>query len=134
MSDSLVVGRHLHIERDITPEMSATRMGNPGIDVLATPAVVALLDVLAHEVIVPTLGAGEGTVGSRVDIAHLKATPMGMRIKARAEVNAIDGRKVTVKVDLWDDLELVASGIVERVIIDVPRFLAKVQAKAARAR
>lgn len=108
-------------------------MGNPGIDVLATPAVVAILDVLAHEVIVPTLAVDQGTVGSKVDIAHLSATPIGMKIRAQAEVSAIDGRKVTVKVDLWDERDLAASGTIERVIIDVPRFLAKVQAKAARA-
>lgn len=133
MSDPLVVGRRLQIDRDTAPEMSANRMGNPGIDVLATPAVVGLLDVLAHELIVPTLSASEGTVGSKVEIAHLSATPMGMKIKASAEVSEINGRRVTVKVDLWDEQELVASGTIERVIIDVPRFLAKVQAKAARA-
>jgi fluoroacetyl-CoA thioesterase len=133
MSDPLVVGRRLEIDRHTAPEMSADRMGNPGIEVLATPAVVGMLDVLAHELIVPTLSAGQGTVGSKIDIAHLNATPMGMKIRARAEVSAIDGRRVTVKVDLWDEEELVASGIIERVIIDVPRFLAKVHAKAARA-
>ncbi len=112
MPEKLQLGLSCTTEKIVLPEWSADRMGNPGIDVFATPAVVGLLDVLAHECIVPTLGPGEGSVGTKINIEHLAATPIGMRVRARAEVVKIDGKRVLVKVEAHDEHEQIAVGTI----------------------
>jgi predicted thioesterase len=70
-------------------------------------------------------------VGTRVSIEHLKATPVGMQVRVTARVVAVDGRRVDFEVSAFDDVELVARGTHERVVIDLDRFLARVQGKRA---
>ena len=109
---------------------SAENFGNPGVPVFATPAVVWLLDSLAHQLIVPTLEQNEGTLGTKINIEHLAATPMGMKVRARAEVVQIDGKRVLVKVEARDEVEMIARGTIERYITgSISRFLERTYAK-----
>ena len=128
--EELKVGRILDVEWVAGPQHSAENFGNPGVPVFATPAVVWLLDSLAHQVIVPTLDKDQGTLGTKIDIEHLAATPMGMKVRARAEVVQIDGKRVLVKVEAHDETEMIARGTIERYITNsVPRFLERTYAK-----
>jgi predicted thioesterase len=126
----LRVGRTLDVEWTAGPQHSAENFGNPGVPVFATPAVVWLLDSLAHQVIVPTLEENQGTLGTKINIDHLAATPMGMKVRARAEVAQIDGKRVLVKVEAHDEVEVIARGTIERYITgSIPRFLERTYAK-----
>jgi fluoroacetyl-CoA thioesterase len=128
--EELKVGRILDVEWVAGPQHSAENFGNPGVPVFATPAVVWLLDSLAHQVIVPTLDKDQGTLGTKIDIEHLAATPMGMKVRARAEVVQIDGKRVLVKVEAHDEAEMIARGTIERYITNsIPRFLERTYAK-----
>jgi predicted thioesterase len=131
MPRKLELGLSLTSERVVPPEWSADRMGNPGIEVFSTPALVGLLDVLAHQCLVPALEPGQGTVGTRIEISHLAATPIGMKVRATAEVVRIEGKRVLVKVEAFDERDQIASGTIERYVLDsVARFVGKVAAKA----
>jgi fluoroacetyl-CoA thioesterase len=126
----LAVGRILEVEWVAGPQHSAENFGNPGVPVFATPAVVWLLDSLAHQVIVPTLDKDQGTLGTKIDIEHLAATPMGMKVRARAEVIRLDGKRVLVKVEAHDESEMIARGTIERYITgSIPKFLERTYAK-----
>ncbi len=131
MPAKLELGLSLTRELTVPPEWSAHRMGNPGVDVFSTPALVGWLDVLAHECLLPALEAGQGTVGTKVVVNHLAATPIGMRVRATARVTAIDGKRIQVDVEAHDEQEQIASGFIERYIVgSMPKFLERVAAKA----
>jgi len=128
--EELSVGRILEVEWIAGPQHSAENFGNPGVPVFSTPAVVWLLDSLAHQVIVPTLDQDQGTLGTKIDIEHLAATPLGMKVRARAEVVRINGKRILVKVEAHDETEIIARGTIERYITgSVPRFLERTYAK-----
>ena len=133
MKPKLEVGLSLTVTKIVPPEWSADKMGNPGIDVFATPAVVGLLDVLAHECILPTLDPGQGTVGTDIKIQHLAATPIGMRVHARAEVVEIKDRRVLVRVEAFDAFDKIAAGTIERYVVpSIAKFLERVAIKSKR--
>ena len=121
------------IEITVAPADTADALGNAGVHVLATPRLVALLEAAAIRAVEPALAAGAGTVGTRLDVRHLAATPVGMRVRARATVREVDGRRLLYDVEAHDETERVAEGTHERFQIDQSRFLARVAAKARRA-
>lgn len=128
--EKLAVGRTMEVEWIAGSQHSAENFGNPGVPVFATPAVVWLLDSLAHQVIVPTLEPGQGTLGTKINVDHLAATPMGMKIRARAEVVQIEGKRVLVAVEASDEVEMIARGTIERYITgSIPKFLERTYAK-----
>jgi predicted thioesterase len=75
------------------------------------------------------LAPGQTTVGGHIDIHHLAATPVGMGVHARAKLTAVDGRKLTFRIEAWDEVEPIGEAVHERFIIDEARFVAKAQAK-----
>jgi predicted thioesterase len=128
--EDLRIGRSLEVDWVVGREHSAESFGNPGVPVFATPAVVWLLDSLAHQCIVPTLDPDQGTLGTKIQIEHLAATPIGMKVHARAEVAQIDGKRVQVRVEAHDEAEMIARGTIERYITQsIPRFLERTYAK-----
>jgi fluoroacetyl-CoA thioesterase len=128
--EKLVAGRTLEVEWIAGAQHSAENFGNPGVPVFATPAVVWLLDSLAHQVIVPTLEPDQGTLGTKINIEHLAATPIGMKVRARVEVAQIDGKRVLVAVEARDEVEMIARGTIERYITgSIPKFLERTYAK-----
>ena len=111
-------------------EHTAPRIGSGRIAVLATPVMINLMEAAALEAIEALLADGHQSLGTRLDITHVAATPVGMRVTATAEVVALDGRTVTMRVDAHDEKERIGGGTHERVVVDVARFDARVQAKA----
>jgi predicted thioesterase len=116
-------------ETTVTETLTARHMGSGGIDVLATPAMIALMEEAAVAAVDPLLREGQASVGISVTIRHLAATPRGERIRARAEVSAVDGRRIMFSVQAWDEHELIGEGEHTRYIIDVERLLQRLQDK-----
>lgn len=116
-----------------TPERLADRYGNPGVAVLATPHLVALAESECVRCVQPYLGEGESTVGIRLDVRHLAATPQGMRFTMRCTLKEIDRRRLVFDVEANDEVELCFAGTHERFIIETAPFLKKALARGTRA-
>jgi fluoroacetyl-CoA thioesterase len=109
---------------------TASHLGSGGVEVLATPAMIALMEEAARTSVDPKLEPGQMSVGVNVNVSHLAATPMGMRVTARAELLGVDGRKLTFKVEAYDEKEKIGEGTHARAIINVERFMSRVHEKA----
>jgi predicted thioesterase len=129
MEQALTTGLSGEAAVEVTAENTAERFGNKGAAVFATPQLVALMELSAINAIRPYLSPGEGSVGTKVEISHLAATPVGMTVRAVATLTAVAGKKLTFTVEAYDDREKVGEGSHERYIIDTAKFLAKVAAK-----
>ena len=108
----------------------APEWGSGLAHVLATPALVAFCEACARLAVDAYLPEGQGSVGTAIAIRHLAPTPPGMTVRVRAELVAVDGRRVCFKVEAWDTEEKICEGEHERFIIDSGRFLARVDEKA----
>src|SRR5215469_1339203 len=103
--------------------MTADRWGNKGVFVLATPHLVGLLEGTCVRALQGKLDPGWSSVGTHIDLRHLKATPVGETLKLSAEVTAVDGRRLTFQVRAEDSGGVAGEGTHERVLIDLERFL-----------
>jgi predicted thioesterase len=120
------------VEIVVEPADTADALGNRGVHVLATPRLVALLERAAIRAIEPHLPPGAGTVGTRIDVRHLAATPVGMRATIRATLRAVDGRRLVFDIEGDDETERIVEGTHERFQIDEARFLDRIAAKGRR--
>lgn len=125
----LEIGQKGTATRVVDDSVSAKTFGSGLVDAFATPAMVALMEQAAWTSVVDVLDEGQGTVGSRVDVTHTAATPMGMTVTATAELVEIDSRRLVFRVSAADQHGLIGEGIHERYIIDQARFDAKLNAK-----
>lgn len=113
----------------VTPEMTAAAMGSGALEVLATPSMIALMEGTAQEAVQDLLEDGQGTVGTRIDVRHLAATPVGMEVTCTAEVTEVDRRRIVFTVKAKDEKEVIGEGIHERFVIDNEKFFAKCRQK-----
>jgi fluoroacetyl-CoA thioesterase len=97
--------------------------------VLATPVMIMMMENAALNAMKAYLEPGESAVGSQIDIRHLAPTPVGMRVTAEAEVTSAEGRRVVFKVRASDKLEEIGTGTHERMVIDLGRFLKRLNEK-----
>lgn len=116
----------------VTPDLTAKHLGSGGLAVFATPAMVALMEGAAVMAIDPLLPEGQASVGISLEIKHLAATPLGLTVRAEAEVTAVDGKRVMFTVRAWDTHELIGEGTHTRYIIDTARFKERVEAKSGK--
>lgn len=114
---------------DVTQEMTADRYGNPGLMVLATPAVVELFERASVRALEELLGPDERTVGTEIEMAHRAATPVGMRIHVVARVTEVEGGHIWFVVIAHDEKELIADGRHGRFLVDEARFLRRLERK-----
>lgn len=129
MSKELTVGMTHKEERIVTKEVTASYVGSGSIDVYATPSMVALMEQAAAQCVQPYLPEGYATVGTSINISHIAATPVGMRVYAQAELIEIDNRRLVFRVEAFDETGKIGEGTHDRFIIDVKRFMEKVQKK-----
>ena len=113
----------------VVDALLATHLGSGSIEVYATPAMIALIESAAVAAIDPLLPEGQASVGVALNVRHLAATPPGQQVRARAEVTAVDGRKVTFQVQAWDEQEQIGEGTHTRYVIDIARFVERVRSK-----
>jgi predicted thioesterase len=90
---------------------------------------IVLMESAAVAAIDPLLPEGQASVGIALEVRHLAATPSAQQVRARAEVLGVEGRKVTFAVRAWDERELIGEGTHVRFVIDVARFMQRVQSK-----
>ena len=119
------VGIKGHAEALVEQEDTAKVVGSGDLLVYATPCMVALMEGAAWQSVAPFLAEGESTVGTRMDVRHLSATPVGMEVRAESELTAVDGRKLTFEVHAFDESGEIGSAVHERVVIRAERFLEK---------
>ncbi len=123
----------LVMEFSITVEESdtarASKDGESLPPVLSTPKLIGLLERAAHTSLLPHLAAGQGSVGSLVNVRHLAATPVGMQVRIRSELLEADGRRLRFKVEAWDAVDKIAEGEHERFIIDQAHFYERLEKK-----
>lgn len=113
----------------MTPEMSAARIGSGLVEVFATPMMVALIEQTCLESVLPQLEEGQGTVGTLVNVTHVSATPVGMRVWCESELVEVDRRRLVFKVKAYDECGLIGEGTHERFIIDNEKFMEKIKNK-----
>ena len=126
---SLTVGSKGRAEALVTEDKTAAAVGSGLVPVFATPYMVALMENAAVNAVQAGLEAGQGTVGTKLEVTHDAATPVGMKVWAEAELTAVEGKKLTFTVRAFDEAGPIGGGIHERFIITVDRFLAKAEAK-----
>ncbi len=122
-------GQRLTKQYCVTDGMTAAAMKSGELAVLATPYLAALMEDVACSCVKPYLEKGTTSVGTRIDVRHLAATPVGMNVKVTAELIAVDGRRLTFSITAWDAVEVIGQAQHERFIVDSARFLKKVAAK-----
>lgn len=131
--DALKPGLHSSTEILVGTRDTAPHVGSGRIKVLATPVLVMLLEEAALNAVEGLLPAGQQTVGTRLEVSHTAATPVGMRVTAHAEVTKVEGRKLTFRVWAEDEVERIGEGLHERIVVTVDRFDLRTQAKMAAA-
>ncbi|WP_243276818.1 thioesterase family protein [Desulfallas sp. Bu1-1] len=129
LTAKLMVGLRGIAREEVTASNTAVAYGSGNINVFATPAMVGLMEKAALGSVDPLLPEGYTTVGIRVDVEHIAATPVGGRVETRSELTEIDGRRLVFKVEAYDDRELVGRGTHERFIVATEKFLQKVAGK-----
>lgn len=118
-----------HKELMVTPDKTAKAMGSGALDVFATPCMIALMENTAFESVQAELEGGCGTVGTALNVKHVAATPVGMKVTCDTELIKVDGRALTFLVKAYDACGLIGEGEHERFIISEEKFQAKTDAK-----
>jgi predicted thioesterase len=114
----------------VAEENTAAHFGAGGVHVFGTPMMIGLMENAAFSAIQPLLPEGQSSVGTRVNVSHLAATPIGMTVTATAELLEVDGRRLLFRVEARDEKELIGEGQHERFIIALDRFLSRIEEKA----
>ena len=114
----------------VTEKNLASSLGSGGLEVFATPAMIAIMESAALSAVDPLLPPGWSTVGTELNVKHFSATPLGMKVSARAELLNIDGRALSFKVEAFDDAGKIGEGLHSRFIVENEKFLAKVKSKS----
>lgn len=131
MSNELVPG--LRHERVLVVEErhTASHLGSGGVPVYATPMMILAMEEAALGAVDHLLPAGKATVGVSLDVSHTAATPLGMKVRACAELVKVDGKMLTFAVAAYDEREKIGEGTHVRAVIDKAKFAEKLKLKAA---
>jgi fluoroacetyl-CoA thioesterase len=134
MSDPSKLAAGLKYSRSVkvTDDLTPAHLRGDAIRVLSTPDMIRLVEQTAIEAVKPHLADGQTTVGTRVDVAHLAATPVGMTVTITVELTEVDRRRLAFRVEVRDELDEAGKGTHERFIIDSAQRLPRLQQKLDR--
>lgn len=132
MAEELKVGIKGEAGDKVTDLNTAVAYGNTVVNVYASPAMIGLMEKAALSSVLPYLAEGMTTVGTRFEVKHLAATPVGMNVVARSTLVELDGKRLLFEVEAYDDMELIGKGIHERFIVKLEGFLKRAEAKSAK--
>ena len=118
-----------HAELVVGEEHTAPRIGSGRVRVLATPVMINLMEAAALDAAENLIPAGHQSLGTRLDVRHIAATPVGMRVRATAKLISVDGRTLEFRVEAHDEKDLIGDGAHTRLVVNVERFDQRVQAK-----
>jgi predicted thioesterase len=113
----------------VADEHTAPRVGSGRVRVLATPVMINLIEAAALDAVEGLLPAGHQSLGTVLNVRHIAATPVGMRVTAQVEVVGVEGRTIRFRVEAHDERELIGDGTHERVVVNVAKFDQRVQRK-----
>src|SRR5262245_46532865 len=113
----------------VREEHTAPRVGSGKVHVLATPVMINLIEAAALDALDRHLPPGYQSLGTRVDVQHVAATPVGMKVVAKAVISRIEGRKVFFNVKAKDEQDLIGEGTHERVVVNVAKFDERIRKK-----
>ena len=126
---SVTVGMKGRAEAEVNDQNTAMSAGSGTLPVFATPWMCALMEKASWTAVAPALAQGESTVGTKLNISHLSATPVCLKVWAESEVTAVDGKRIELKVAAYDEKGLIGEGTHERFIVTDQRFLDKAARK-----
>ena len=125
----ITVGMKGEVSTLVEREDTAAEVGSGSLLVYATPCMVALMEGAACEAIAECLGEDKTSVGTELNISHLSATPVGLEVRAEAEVTAVEGKVITFSVTAYDEAGKIGEGTHKRCIVSSQRFLDKAYSK-----
>ena len=123
------IGKKGVVETIVKESETAMAFGSGSIAVFSTPNMIGLMENAALNLAQPLLDEGYTTVGTSVNIVHLAATPIGVKVKAEAELIHVDGKKIEFRVIVWDEIEKIGEGTHQRFIVNASRFMGKAGSK-----
>jgi fluoroacetyl-CoA thioesterase len=129
MSAAISPGLHASFSYTVTDADTAAALGSGLVPVLSTPRVLALVERATVEALEGALEEGATTVGARVELEHLLATPVGAPVEVSATLERVEGRRLEFAVEVADGGRVAARGLITRVLVDLDRFLAGVAAR-----
>ena len=115
------------LTEQVVYEKTAASYGSGLVEVYATPAMISLMERTCMTSVLSYLPKAYATVGTKVDIKHLKATPVGMKVSCSSELIEIDSKRLVFKVVAHDEQGIIGTGFHERYIIDIDRFMRKIK-------
>ena len=126
---NLEIGLRGKARADVTDENIATKFGSGKVNVFGTPAMIALMEEASIDAVDKYLPSDFATVGTKISVKHIAATPLGMSVTAESELIAADGRKLKFKVEVYDSKEKIGESIHSRYIIKLSDFIKKAETK-----
>ena len=125
MENKLEIGVIKTLEKLVKPEDTAARYGSGLIEVFATPAMVGFMEGTAQMSVQPFLPEGHITLGIEINVKHLKATPVGMKVFCESTLTGIDGKKLFFELKAWDEKGEIGTATHIRYIVDSKKFMEK---------
>ena len=129
MDDDVQPGLRGQVRKLVTEADTAALMGSGDLAVFATPALTALMEAAAVAALAGQLAPDRTSVGMRIDLRHLAATPIGATVRAEAILTTVSGRLLSFDITAHDEKERIGEAVHERVIVDRARFMARVASK-----
>jgi predicted thioesterase len=123
MDFGIAVGASHTFEKTSEPRESAAAVASGALDVFSTPSLVALFEQTALMAVDPLLPSGFCTVGTEVSVRHLKATPIGSKVKCEAKVASVEGKRISFTGEMWDEAGKIGDGSHTRYVVNRAEFL-----------
>jgi fluoroacetyl-CoA thioesterase len=121
-----VVGLSAELVEETTEAQRARNLENTGArSVFSTPSMIAMMERTSVLLLQPFLEEGEGSVGTKVNISHIAATPIGMKVRVKSTIQEIKGRRITFAVEAYNEKEKIGEGTHERALINLQKFASK---------
>jgi predicted thioesterase len=125
----LEIGMYAEKVVKVEAQHIASHLGSGGVPVYATPAMVLHMEETSRLAVEPSLNPGQATVGASISVRHLSPTPIGMKVRIRAELTKIDGKLLSFRVEAWDEVEKIGEADHLRAVVDMNRFGEKIARK-----
>ena len=116
----------------VTPDIAISFLGLEDARVLSTPHMIMFMEMTSRDAVKPLLDSDHDTVGTVVNIRHLAAAPLGASVRFTSSVEAVNGNRITFRVEAWDEVEKIGEGSHERAIVNIAKFASRLALKINR--